>query len=383
MKTWEIYRKILRALAATALLSGAYGMPTLAISGEADAPAAPTIPTAPIFVNSVNWSPSAGFGSGAPRWYKETGFVDPDVVHLQGAARQNSSAGADANLLGTLPAAASPDRIVYAIVHTFNGTYADIAIQPDGQILLIGPRPPAVKDYSFVSLEGITYEQFLPVPNPVVMNTTNWSPNAGFGSSAPAWYQDGNFYVHLQGAAKQIFSGSNLLGTIRGAQPNRNVFTIVHTFNGTYADISIGSNGQIGLIDPRPPAVKDYSFVSLEGIAYHVTGALNAIPVNTANWSVSAGFGSTPPAWEKDAGIVHLTGAAKQRVSTGANANLLGFLPLAVTPKRDVFTIVHTFNGTYADISISTTGVISLINPRPPAVKDYSFVSLEGISYQQ
>jgi hypothetical protein len=42
----------------------------------------------------------------------------------------------------------------------------------------------------------------------------------------------------------------------------------VHTFNGTYADISIGSNGQIGLINPRAPAVKDYSFVSLEGISY-------------------------------------------------------------------------------------------------------------------
>jgi hypothetical protein len=46
------------------------------------------------------------------------------------------------------------------------------------------------------------------------------------------------------------------------------VFTIVHTFNGTYADIAIQTNGQIGLIDPRPPAVKDYSFVSLEGISY-------------------------------------------------------------------------------------------------------------------
>jgi hypothetical protein len=215
------------------------------------------------------------------------------------------------------------------------------------------------------------------------MNTTHWSPNAGFGSSSPAWYEDGFFYVHLQGAAKQTVSGSNLLGTILGAQPNRNVLTIVHTFNGTYADISIGSNGQISLIDPRPPAVKDYSFVSLEGIAYHLTGALNLIGVNTANWSASAGFGSSPPAWEKDAGIVHLTGAAKQTSAIGGNANLLGMLPLAAVPTRDVFTIVHTFNGTYADISIATNGAISLINPRPPAVKDYSFVSLEDISYQQ
>jgi hypothetical protein len=44
-------------------------------------------------------------------------------------------------------------------VHTFNGTYADLAINPSGQIVLIDPKPPAVKDYSIVSLESITYQQ--------------------------------------------------------------------------------------------------------------------------------------------------------------------------------------------------------------------------------
>jgi hypothetical protein len=35
------------------------------------------------------------------------------------------------------------------------------------------------------------------------------------------------------------------------------VYTIVHTFNGTYADLAITPNGQIAVIDPRPPMVKD------------------------------------------------------------------------------------------------------------------------------
>jgi hypothetical protein len=78
---------------------------------------------------------------------------------LGSAAKQTTTAGSNPNLLGTLPAAASPKRVVYGIVHTFNGTYADIAINPNGQIGLIDPRPPAVKDYSFVSLECITYQQ--------------------------------------------------------------------------------------------------------------------------------------------------------------------------------------------------------------------------------
>jgi hypothetical protein len=386
MKTLKIHRGLRRTLSATILLFNTCGTSTLAVSEPATPPDIAAISTAPIFLNSANWSPSAGFGSGAPRWYKEVGFVDPDVVHLQGAAKQTSHTGSDPNLLGTLPPAASPDRIVYSIVHTFNGTYADIAIEPNGRIDLINPRPPAVKDYSFVSLEGITYEQFLPVPSQVSVNLANWSPNAGFGSSAPAGYVDGNFYAHLQGAAKQTSAtgSANLLGTLSPfARPTRNVFTIVHTFNGTYADIAIQSNGLIGLINPRPPAVKDYSFGSLEGITYLLSGAVNAIPLNTTNWSPSAGFGSVRPAWTTADGIVHLLGAAKQTTGTGSKPNLLGTLPLAARPTRNVFTIVHTFNGTYADIAIQSNGQIGLINPRPPAVKDYSFVSLEGISYQQ
>ena len=138
--------------------------------------------------------------------------------------------------------------------------------RPNGQIILIDPKPPAVKDYAFVSLEGITYEQFLPVPNLIKANAY-WSTNAGFGSSAPAWYEDGSFDVHLQGAASQTVStASNVLGTISpGAPQNRVIYTIVHTFDGTYADIAINPNGQIALIDPRPPAVKDL-LVRLTGV---------------------------------------------------------------------------------------------------------------------
>ena len=362
----------------------------LAMSGSVAPLIAQSIPVSPIVgLNTLNWSASAGFGSTAPGWYKEVGLVDPDVVHLQGAVKQTSAIGSDANLIGTLPLAASPNRVVYSIVHTFKGTYADIAINPNGQIILIDPRPPAIKDYSFVSLEGVTYEQFLPVSYPITPNTY-WSGNAGFGSSAPAWYEDGSFDTRLQGAVSRTFaSASNILGTLAGllgAGPNRVVYTIAHTFNGTYADVAINPNGQVDLIDPRPPAVKDYSFVSLEGITYGrgLGGAINPIPVNTTNWSASAGFGSATPGWYKDAfDIVHLVGAAKQTSSAGSDQNLLGTLPAAASPNRIVYTIVHTFNGTYADIAINPNGQIDLIDPRPPAVKDYSFVSLESITYQQ
>ena len=37
--------------------------------------------------------------------------------------------------------------------------YADLAIEPNGALALIDPRPPMVKDYTFVSLESITYRR--------------------------------------------------------------------------------------------------------------------------------------------------------------------------------------------------------------------------------
>lgn len=61
-------------------------------------------------------------------------------------------------VIGTLPVAARPTRDIYTIVHTFDGTYADLVIQTNGEIVNIDPRSPVVTDLSFLSLEGITYD---------------------------------------------------------------------------------------------------------------------------------------------------------------------------------------------------------------------------------
>ncbi len=360
---------------------------------NASAKAAPArangVPVAPILSIGPDWSGSAGFGSSAPSWFKDTGLVDPDIVHLEGAVKQVSTAGPNPDLIATLSPAASPNRVVYTIVHTFNGTYADLAINPNGQIDVIGPRPPAVQDLSFLSLEGISYEQFIPAPEPFgTINTANWSTNAGFGSSAPAWYADGSGVVHLQGAVTQtsaVGPNANVIGTLSGAaMPNHDVYTIAHTFDGTYADLEISAGtGQISVIAPRSPAVTDLHFVSLEGISFPQSGAIQSLPVNATNWKTNAGFGSTRPAWELDAfGVVHLSGAVAQTSATGSNANVIATLPPAARPTRTVYTIVHTFDGTYADMAITPQGQMVVINPRPPAVVDYRFVSLEGINYQ-
>jgi hypothetical protein len=166
-------------------------------------------------------------------------------------------------------------------------------------------------------------------------------------------------------------------------RPNRAVYTIVHTFAGTYADLEIGTDGNISVIGPRPPAAMDLGFVSLEGITYPTNNFIGAIPV-APDWSANAGYGaSTPAGWIDSYGVVHLQGAAKQ-IATGGNPWIIGTLPVgSLRPDRAVYTIVHTFAGTYADLEIGTDGNISVIGPRPPAAMDLGFVSLEGITYQQ
>ena len=47
--------------------------------------------------------------------------------------------------------------MVYAVVSSGAGTYVDLSIDTAGEVRVIGPRPPAVADYSYVSLDGIIY----------------------------------------------------------------------------------------------------------------------------------------------------------------------------------------------------------------------------------
>ena len=55
----------------------------------------------------------------------------------------------------------------------------------------------------------------------------------------------------------------------------------------------------------------------------------------------------------------------------------------AAAPASDVYTIVHTLAGTYADLDIKRSGQILLINPPQSLVTDERFVSLESIVYRR
>jgi hypothetical protein len=381
-RTARWFTAVAAALCGLALsLTGAAQAGAATVAGPARVPAGSLSTLHPIAVNTANWSGSAGFGSRPPAWYKDKS----GVIHLQGAVSQTSASGTGALTIGTLPPAARPAKQVFTIVHTFNGTYAQVVISTAGDIFIGQPDAPAVQDYSFVSLEGITYSPSKP-GTPIALTTANFTTFPCCGP--PVWYKDSSGVVHLEGDAYQTSTGGtspNLIGTLpASAAPAHAVYTVVACAAGTYADLAIEPNGTINLINPRSPAQTDYGVVALWSISYRPGGAGTPIGLNTANWSGSAGFDSRPPAWYKDSsGIVHLQGAVTQTSVSGTTPNLIGTLPAAAAPRHSVYTIVHTFNGTYADLSIGPNGQISLIDPRSPMVKDYTFASLEGITYRR
>jgi hypothetical protein len=332
------------------------------------------------------WSASAGLDSRPPAWF----LGKSGIVHLEGAVSWTGSGPVD-HAIGTVPPAAEPpsNTAVFTIANTLNGTYTDLQVDSNGgQLALIGAASPAETNYHFVSLEGISYRisgKTHPIQIP-----PDWSGNAGAGARAPAWYKDRSGIVHLQGAVKQISTSGNfpnVLGVLplSAAPATETFYTVAITAPGTYADIAIQPSGAIDVIAPRPPAITNYApFLSLESITFRA-GDTGATPIPLApDWSGSAGFNSRGPAWYRDtSGLIHLQGAVTQANPKATDPNLIGTLPAAAAPTHDVYTVVHTFNGTYAGLDIKPSGQIAVIDPPPTLVKDYSFVSLESIVYRR
>ena len=138
-------------------------------------------------------------------------------------------------------------------------------------------------------------------------------------------------------------------------------------------------------VNPPPsPLIADYSFISLESVTYRPSGTVTPITLNSQNWIPPSPALAGQPAWFTDrSGIISLQGGAVQSSSSGPGASTIGTLPRAARPARDVYTIVITSNGAYADLQIAASGQINVISPRPPAVSGNAFVSLDGISYRR
>jgi len=341
------------------------------------------------------WSANVCCAGGTPGWYRDA-F---GIIHLEGAVTtpnvQNPS-----SLIAVLPPAARPNRNVFTIVHTFGGTYADLAIDTQGRIGVIAPQRPAARDFSYVSLEGVSYQPANQLPaNPIEINQNNWIQHwqgqfNSFGASDPAWYKDPFGVVHLQGATRQfppqpgLLSNPTLIGAVPpAAAPSRTISTVVHTFNGTYADLFIFPSGAIVIAGPPAPSpnLSDFSFVSLEGVSYQTTPLSNVTSLNSANWAPGLGPSSAPGFVVDSAGIIHLQGEVNQTSSTGPNAGLIATLPGAARPRgRQVYVIAKMANGNgYVDLVISLDGGIRVINPTLyPGQNAIVQLSLDSIAYQ-
>jgi hypothetical protein len=248
---------------------------------------------------------------------------------------------------------------------------------------------------------------------PVGYLDSGWSATTAYGNSLPGVVVDSEGIVHLVGGVSATGTPNEAscgaLGGVAGDRtaigqltnnawwPAQNVERVVHTYAGTYADLTISTTGAICLTAPPSPLVTDYRFVSLEGISYAPSGnpdpgESQPIALNGPSWSpiqIPDSVEPEAPSWFQDRdGTVHLEGSADFSDSLEEPfSNFVGTLPQSIRPSRSVYTVVATacnIYGTYADLVITPQGQILLINPRPPA-SSYSYwgpVSLDGITYQ-
>jgi hypothetical protein len=363
-----------RAVTAAITVAAIVSVATISVAQHASA--SPS--TQAITLNTGgNWEEGFDYTNTAAAVYLDS----QGVVHLEGAVDQLGSSGSD--LIGWLPAD-FPNRTVYTVVHTFDGTYADLDIRPNGQIWLYRTSN---ANTAFVSLEGISWYDGVDSGVQAITPLENyWSTTGGsvglYDAFPAGAYKDGDGTVHLQGAAQQLQKQSQypqLIGTLpAGLSPGRNVFTIVPTFAGTYADLEIDTSGDIYLL---PSSNTNSSFVSLEGVTYSLS-ADHGIVLN-GNWTgiqntdaSHPSYGAADPGWNIDGeGVVHLSGAVRQ-LNPESGVQQIGTVGEA--PSSDVYTIVHTLGGTYADLTINTLGQIWLI---PSSNTNTNFVSLEGVTY--
>ena len=366
------------SLALIAALSGILALVT-------SRPASATPGHGQITVNSYNWSSNAGYGSRSPALVEDS----EGVVHLEGALSQISASGGYADLLGWIEAGyAPPGRTVYTTVHTLGGTYADLAITGNGEIWLI---PSTNTNPGFVSLEGISYPTFSSTGSavePVQINTPDWysyTPEFNYGAASASVWEDSRFTVHLMGGVQRVSTrGANptLIGSVPAwADPLSTVFTIVHTLGGTYADLTVSSSGQIWL---QPSTNTNPGFVSLEGITYSIDPSAPWQGLGAGDTGVTAAnFGNAAaPGWYEDLdGIVHLEGAFQGPEEPVPYNQFLLIGQLPVAPTSNVFTVVSTAYGTYADLVIGTDGKIWLLGFPGVGDTNATLISLDGIQF--
>jgi hypothetical protein len=406
----------------TAIVSGSALL--LAMSGTAAA----NPPTAtPCFrfinINTSQWQDAnvarPDLGARTPALYEDS----QGVIHLEGAlvAKVPQNPLPAPSLLGwTYWAPGSPQNgscanqltyapasNVYTIVHTASGTHANLTIDSKGEIWLI----PAGNntDSGFVSLEGISY---LDYPRwtycggsdcgPISLyydwrSQQGWTHTGQWGEGQPSWAQDSDGTVHLSGGVEPNGSPTDFIGWVPpSVAPANPVFTIVHTLNGGYADVAIETDGHIFLMEPHSPTI-DTGFISLDSITYpgpqsKFTSLQSITP--SAGWSANTSYGSAPlGSWTTDNGnIVHLRGAVNQIPGGGyppASGTVIGTLDPSATPTKNVYTIVHTLSGTYADLGILNNGQIVLypaqgmLTLTVRASTNTGFVSLDGITFDK
>jgi hypothetical protein len=187
-------------------------------------------------------------------------------------------------------------------------------------------------------------------------------------TGTPGWaLHDG--VIYLRGAVTQPESGGSptFAQLPKFAEPTRNLYLEVSTYNSTPGIVYIGSTGALQAYDGSA-----FEFTSLSGLSYPASTVKSHKLTLTNGWLSEQGdWGTGDPAYAVSDGVVYLSGSLHD-----GTIPLAFTLPKAARPARELYILVYTQDGSPGWLTIKPSGAVTADGSSAS-----EFTSLAGVSF--
>lgn len=308
-------------------------------------------------INGWRSANGQGFDPGNPSY-----AISAGVVYLSGGIEQLTGSK---TTFAVLPAKARPAHRLYIEVFTNAGTVGTLKVNPSGTMDLLNG---AVR--AFTALAGVSFPTRGIKPHLLKLLHGWTSGQSAFDSGAPGYAISGGI-VRLSGSAR---SGStNLLAVLpKAARQTHFMYLSVFTLGGNPGSLVIRPGGDVLAFGTDAGKL-----TSLAAISYPVAKTTWHKISLSARWKSSQSvYDSGDPSYTVIHGVVYLSGSLHQVKGV---SGLFGQLPVAARPARILEIGTYTFDGAYGYLSLTPSGLISVVSVPPNSAEAYT--SLAAISY--
>jgi hypothetical protein len=215
---------------------------------------------------------------------------------------------------------------------------------------------------SITAVTGVTWHKL------TLINGWTSSQNV-YGTGNPRYAISGGV-AYLSGS---LHAGTSTSFAVlpKAARPAHWLYMTVYTNGGTHGTLLIKSDGEMAAYSA--PSANATNYTSLAGLSYPTASITQHKLALMNGWtSGQTPYGTGAPSYAIKNSIVYLSGSLKGGTSDG-----FAFLPASALRAQHIYRGVYTFDSTFGEVYISTTGyMVTFYNGNAKA-----FTSLAGISF--